>query len=244
LAELYKLNGQCLKLINSNSLKQQQEQQQQQQKLHQRSEINEFFKSQQEKEYQQHLIKASTNRQVVTNYKMKKITSHNQINAATIISSYCDSYLQRTSDNLNEQNMWPPQKYKICLKYINSLDYSMPNNSKSFKSTYSQMPSNEPYEINNLKNKQNNYEIKINENKYPVQIKFNLESSNISSTTKAVSNTNNFKKCYTLRNTPAYKECFIKHYKCYKYKNDLEKLKNCRKKFNILIPSKLLVVKN
>lgn len=42
-----------------------------------------------------------------------------------------------------------------------------------------------------------------------------------------------FRKCYMLRNTNLYKKCMETHYKCYKYNNDPENLKKCRKKYGV-----------
>lgn len=49
---------------------------------------------------------------------------------------------------------------------------------------------------------------------------------------------NKFKKCFSFRNTPLYQKCMDKYYKCYKFNNDIEKLKKCRKKHGITMPKK------
>ena len=45
-----------------------------------------------------------------------------------------------------------------------------------------------------------------------------------------------FKKCLKYRNTPSYKPCMKKYYRCFKYSNDPEKLKKCRKNNRIIVP--------
>lgn len=43
----------------------------------------------------------------------------------------------------------------------------------------------------------------------------------------------NLRKCYLLRSTTLYKKCMEKHYKCYKFNNDPENLRKCRKKYGV-----------
>ncbi|RNA22705.1 hypothetical protein BpHYR1_036833 [Brachionus plicatilis] len=49
---------------------------------------------------------------------------------------------------------------------------------------------------------------------------------------------NKLKKCFQFRRTPFYRACLEKHYKCYKYSNDAEKLQKCRKRYGIKVPRK------
>jgi len=46
------------------------------------------------------------------------------------------------------------------------------------------------------------------------------------------------RKCYALRNKPGYSECMNKYYKCFKYNNDIEQLKKCRKRNGIVLPAR------
>lgn len=75
-------------------------------------------------------------------------------------------------------------------------------------------------------------------NNFPQKIEF---KSNIDQSPKdSLTIPDNFsgKKCYIYRNTPFYKSCVLKHYKCFKYKDNPTRLKNCRKKFEITVPIK------
>lgn len=42
-----------------------------------------------------------------------------------------------------------------------------------------------------------------------------------------------FRKCYKYRKTSNYRKCMKTHYKCFQFNKDIEKLKKCRKKFDI-----------
>lgn len=48
------------------------------------------------------------------------------------------------------------------------------------------------------------------------------------------------KKCLPHRNTPFHKLCLLKNYKCYKYREDPVRLKNCRKLFEIEVPQRIM----
>ena len=43
----------------------------------------------------------------------------------------------------------------------------------------------------------------------------------------------NMRKCYLLRSTSLYQKCMEKHYKCYRFNNDPENLRKCRKKYGV-----------
>lgn len=96
---------------------------------------------------------------------------------------------------------------KLCADYIYLLNQTQSKNSNH---------DNSDKNINNSNNNNNmeyllNYEESLNGN-------------------------GRYKKCYALRNTPSYKQCMNKYYKCYQFNNDIENLKKCRKKYGITVP--------
>lgn len=65
-----------------------------------------------------------------------------------------------------------------------------------------------------------------NQDMYSSQLEFSqLEDAPNLLNTKAAPS----KKCLHFRNSHFYKECVLKHYKCFRYKDEPVKLKNCRK---------------
>lgn len=71
--------------------------------------------------------------------------------------------------------------------------------------------------------------------------KTNKQVSNLVEYTKkpeSGSKREKFKKCFQYRKTPFYRTCLEKHYKCYKFSNDAEKLQDCRQRYGIKVPRK------
>jgi hypothetical protein len=75
-----------------------------------------------------------------------------------------------------------------------------------------------------------------NSNHYDSSLSYSTENNNSNNNNN--NNSSKFKKCFHLRNSPAYEKCMSLHYKCFKYSNEPEKLRKCRKKFNITVPPK------
>lgn len=102
--------------------------------------------------------------------------------------------------------------YSTCLKYINNLTSRVETSSKNIKLTRL---------IFDLESQDS---IQLDEQRF---------------LTTTTSSSLESKKCLPHRNTPFYKLCLLKNYKCYKYREDPVRLKNCRKLFEIEVPQRI-----
>ena len=205
-SDLYKLNSQCVKLTNSDK----------QPRVHHANSFNQASS----------LIRSQT---LLDSYKISTITvisnTPSTTTAATLqpTTTPLNPFLKRLCQQFMVENAmsrklshqmaydyydYKDDNFKLCATYLKSFNHTT---SHSFNSTGW------------------NDEVLTNEAQYPVQMKFNISNQ----TTSIPSITNKYKKCYALRNTSQYRSCIATYYRCFKFREDPQKLKSCRKKFNI-----------
>ena len=152
------------------------------------------------------------------------------INDNRITAQQKSTYRRITTKSISSQSMVD----QYCGQYLNNklyqkiLEFNLTENSKFCKKY---LEKHRKIEANNI----------ISLNNYPQQIEFKSKNLAIDSASKyslTVPNNSSGKKCFIYRNTPYYKTCILKHYKCFKYKDNPTMLKNCRKRFKVIVPIK------
>ena len=217
-SDLYKLNSQCVKLTNGDK----------QTRVHNANAFNQASS----------LMRSQS---LLDSYKISTFTDVSRTPTSTtaaattlmpttpinpLLKRLCQQFMvenavsrklsQMTYDyyDYKAERQHSDDNFKLCATYLKSFNHN--SSSHSFNST--------GWNENGL----------TNEGQYPIQMKFNINNQ----TTATPSSTNKYKKCYALRNTLQYRSCIATYYRCFKFKEDPQKLKNCRKKFNILVPTR------
>jgi hypothetical protein len=139
-------------------------------------------------------------------------------------------------------NFLKQQTEKLCIKYWqekqSSNDEEMKLPKLCYKYIYNQTAAetSASTQLDTANDFNNNYDMAeynfvYNYDESPQN---NLQSQSTQQNAKQIAN----RKCYSLRNKPGYSECMNKYYKCFKYNNDIEQLKKCRKKNGIVLPAR------